>query len=74
MLEFVSFMLNVGWKTLGIVFGWLLLKYIIRNGTGTIREVLDTIGIGIKAACLAIRKKIREKLLKEEDKEEPAVE
>ena len=74
MLAFMELMLNIGWKTLGIVFGWLLLKYIIRNGTGTIKEVLETVGIGIKAGCLAVRKKIREHLLKDEKKVEATVE
>ena len=74
MLEFLVFMLNIAWKALGVICGWLLLKYILRNGTGTIKEILDTISLGVKAMCCAIRKKLADHLRKEVEKDKVKVE
>lgn len=69
MLDIMLFMLNLGWKILGIACGWILLRYILRNGKGTFKDVLETLGSAIKTGCYFIRKKLAEKLLKEKEKE-----
>jgi len=75
MLEFMAFMLNLAWRALGVICGWLLLKYILKNGTGTLKEILDTITIGLRAMGHAIRKKLLGYLKREAEQErEPDVE
>lgn len=69
MLEFMSFMLNIAWKALGVICGWMLLKYILKNGTGTLKEIFDTITIGLRAMGHAIRKKLLVYLKKEAEEE-----
>lgn len=65
MLEIMLFMLNLSWKILGIACGWILLKYLLRNGKGTFKEVLETLGSAIKTGCYFIRKKLADSLRKE---------
>ena len=74
MIEFMVFALNLSWKILGLVFGWMLFKYLLKNGSGTFREILDTITIGLRAMGHAIRKKLLTYLRKEAEQEkEPEV-
>ena len=68
-MGFIEFMLNFAWRLLAIGFGFMLFRYILKNGSGTFREILDVIFIGGKAALIAIRKKLVEWLKKQEKEE-----
>jgi hypothetical protein len=75
-MEFIFWTLNIAWKVLGLCIGWMLFRYILKNGSGTFRDILDTITIGIKAMGHAIRKKMLNYLKKEseaEDQEEKKI-
>ena len=67
MLDIMLWMLNVAWKILGIACGWILIRYLLKNGKGTFREMLDTLGSAIKTGCYFIRKKLAEMLTKEKE-------
>lgn len=67
MLDIMLFMLNVAWKLLGIACGWMLFRYLLRNGKGTFKELLETCGSAIKTGCYFIRKKLAEKLIREKE-------
>lgn len=56
MLNALGFALNMAWKILAIVGGWMLFKYVLKNGSGTMRDILDTISVAFKALGHAIRK------------------
>ena len=71
MVDFMIMLLNLSWKALCVVAGWLIIKYILRNGTGTVKEILDTIFIGIRAMARAIRMKLYNYLKKEEASTKP---
>lgn len=73
MIDFLLFMLNVAWKTLGLVFGLMLFIYIMKHGSGTFRKILDTIGLMLQAAGHWIRKKILGYLRKEASEAESKV-
>lgn len=72
MLEFMMFMLDISWKILGVVFGFILLKYVIKNGTGAFRDIIETIGIGVRAMSTAIKRKLLNYLKKENAEREQA--
>ena len=65
MVDFMIFMVNLGWKALGLVFGCMLFICIVKNGPETLRTILRTASIGIQAMCVAIRKKLLNYLRKE---------
>ena len=65
MVDFMIFMVNLGWKILGLVFGCMLFMCIVKNGPETLKTILRTIAIGIQAMCVAIRKKLLNYLRKE---------
>ena len=50
--------LDLSWKILGIVFGFMLLKYLVSNGAEGFKEFLATISLGLRAMGHAIRKKL----------------
>ena len=57
--------LDLSWKILGIVFGFMLLKYLVSNGAEGFKEFLATISLGLRAMGHAIRKKLISYLRKE---------
>ena len=71
-MDFILFMLRVAWKILAIVGGFMILKYVLRNGSQTMRDILDTISVAAKAVGHWIRKVCIGYLRKEsEAKEQP---
>ena len=61
----IMWFLNLGWKILGIIAGFMLLSYILGQGVDGIRDVLSTIGLAVRAMGHAIRKKLIHYLRKE---------
>ena len=58
MADVMMFMLGIAWKIFGLMIGWMLLKHLMREGTGTFRELLDTAAMAIKAGCLIAKQKL----------------
>lgn len=67
MVGILSWILGIAWRTALICVGWICVRHIIRNGGGTLREVLETTGLAIRAGCIELRKKLVDHLKKEED-------
>ena len=65
MIEFMLFCLNIAWKVLGLVFGWYILTYVVRNGAGTFRTIMDTIFGIIKLIGIKIRRMVVQCLQRE---------
>ena len=65
MVGFMMFMADLGRKILGIMFGFMILMGILKNGPETLKAILRTMTIGIQALCVAIRKKLLNYLRKE---------
>lgn len=66
-MEILTWILGIAWKTALLCVGWICIKQIIRNGGGTLREVLETLGLAIRAGCLTMRAKLVDKLRKENE-------
>ena len=63
-MDVILFMLNLAWKILAVCMGIMLFKYVLKNGSGTFKELLDTISIALRTfghwlrkVCLSYLKK-----------------
>ena len=70
MAGILSWVLSIVVKASIITILWIVIKTIVRNGGGTLREVLETAGLAIKAGCLTLRMKLTQKLCEKAEKEE----
>lgn len=70
MLQFMEFVMSVGWKVLLLAVSWKVFRCIRKYGSGTVQDILETMVLGIKAGCLSMRKRIAIKLLKQRREEE----
>lgn len=70
MAGILSWILQIILKT-GIVVGlWIVAKHLVRNGGGTLRDLLKTTTLAIRYGCLNLRAKLVAKLAdKAEEKE-----
>lgn len=66
----LSWILGIAWRTALLCAGFICIKQIVRNGGGTLKEILETLGLGIRAGCIELRRKLVEHLKKEEVIEE----
>ena len=58
MTDVLLFFLNLAWKVLALAAGWILFKYVLRNGKGAFKDLLETIGLMVRAGCTLLRKKL----------------
>ena len=65
-MEIMLWALNLAWKVLVVCMGWMLFRYIVKNGKGTFGELLDTISAVLRTMGHAIRKMCLNYLKKEE--------
>lgn len=70
MATILSWALGIVLKASIITVLWIVIRTIVRNGGGTLREVLETAGLAIKAGCLALRMKLTDKLRKDAEEKE----
>ena len=72
-MDVLLFALNLAWKILALCMGWMLFKYVVRNGSGTFKELLDTVSVALRTFGHWIRKTCLNYLKKEsaEAGEEP---
>lgn len=55
-MDVILFALNLSWKILVVCMGWMLFKYVLKNGSGTFRDFLDTVSIALRTFGHWIRK------------------
>ena len=67
-MGFIDFCLGIGWKVLCITAGWMIIKWILKDGKETIKDLLSTIKLGLKAGGVVLRKKMARYLRKEEER------
>lgn len=65
MSDTIMWFLDVAWKILGLVFGWMLLKFVLKNGRETIRDLMETTHLGLQALGIKARLLLRQYLSKE---------
>ena len=70
MVDILLFALNLAWKIVALAAGWLLFKYVLKNGTGVFHDLLETLTMALSAGCKIIRKKLVQRLRKENQTEE----
>ena len=70
MVDMLLWMLNISWKLLILIGGWLLLKAVVKDGSGTFKEILCTLGLAIRAGCMKLREWLIMKMTKSDVKDE----
>ena len=73
MMDAVLWALSQSVKVLGIVGAWYLFKAIVGGGSETIRDLIDTAGIGIQAGCFHLKRCLLAKIRKEKEVTEETV-
>ena len=61
-MDAMLWLLNIAWKVMLLIIGWKTLRYVTRNCGGTFQEVLNTIGLCLKAGCTILRDKALKRL------------
>lgn len=74
MADVLLFALNLAWKLLAVAFGWMLFRYVLKNGKGAFHDLLETLEIAISAGCKLVRRKLVQKLQKENKRKETETE
>lgn len=62
MTSVLSWMLGMAWRIAILLIAYTTLKAVLRNGNGTLKEILETIGLAIRAGCLSLKSKLIAKL------------
>ena len=62
MTSVLSWMLGMAWRIAILLIAYTTLKAVLRNGNGTLRDILETLGLAIRAGCLSLRGKLLAKL------------
>ena len=55
-MDVILWSLNFAWKILAICIGFMLFKYVLKNGSGTFKEVLDTVSVALRTFGHWLRK------------------
>lgn len=67
----IMWMLDVAWKLLAIYMGFVLFRFILKEGRGTFKDLLRTLNMSIQAISLKIRRGTARYLATEETESEP---
>lgn len=70
MWDVLGMLLSMSWKVFGIMAGWLIIRSLMQNGAGTLKELLETAGIAIRAGCLMAKKRLWAKIREEKEPEQ----
>lgn len=73
-MSFIMWMVNAAWKLLLIGLGFYVFRFILKNGPGTLKEVVQTASAGVKVMCYAAREKMKAYLIGKEQEKMDAVE
>ena len=58
MTSILGWMLGMAWRIAILLIAYTALKAVLRNGNSTLKEILETIGLAIRAGCLSLRGKL----------------
>lgn len=75
-MQAVTWALSQSIKVLGIVGAWMLFKAIVSGGSQTIRDLIETVDMGVQAGCYHLKRLFWEKIKRERKgpaTEEPVV-
>lgn len=61
-MDALLWLLNIAWKLMLLIIGWKTIRYVTKNCGGTFQEVLNTIGLCLKAGCTILRDKALKRL------------
>lgn len=61
-MDAMLWLLNIAWKMMLLIIGWKTIRYVTKNCGGTFQEVLNTIGLCLKAGCTILRDKALKRL------------
>lgn len=70
----LSWILQIVLKTAVVVGLWVTVKVIIRNGGGTLKDILETLVLAIRYGCLNLKAKLVDKLIRENAEEKKETE
>lgn len=70
MTEILTWILGIVLKTAAVCVIWITVKHLIRNGGGTLKELLATITMGIRYGCLRLRLNLTNRLREHAEEEE----
>lgn len=62
MAGILNWVFGIAWKTAIIMFVWICVKHVLRNGGTTLKEILSTISLALKAGCMTLRCKLLESM------------
>lgn len=65
MMEAIVWALSQSIKVIGIIGAWYLFKAIVSNGSDTVKDLIDTMAMGIQAGCYHLKRVFWEKIKKE---------
>lgn len=74
MLEATMWATGILWRVMWIGLAWITIRYILKNGTGTAKEILMTCGTAIRIGCIRLRMKLIGDLKKEQGSGDQTVE
>lgn len=61
-MDAMLWLLNIAWKVMLLIIGWKTIRYVTRNCGGAFQDVLNTIGLCLKAGCTILRDKALKRL------------
>lgn len=64
-MDAILFAFRLAVNLLGIAVAFMVFKAVLSNGTGTIKDVINTIGLAIRALCLKARTALLNTIRKE---------
>lgn len=70
MAGILSWILQIVVKTAIVVGLWIVVKHLVRNGGGTLKDLLETTTVAIRYGCLKLRAKLVAKLADKAKEEE----
>lgn len=70
MTDVLMWIVGIVLKTIAIGAIWMTIKHLIRNGGGTLKEMLATITMAIRYGCLRLRLNLTNRLREHAEEEE----
>lgn len=66
-MEVILWSFTVALKLVGIAVAFMVFKEVLKNGTGTFRTLIGTIGLAVQACCLKIKTLLLKSIKKERE-------
>lgn len=70
LMDVIMWIVGIVLKTAAVVGIWVVVKHLIRNGGGTLKELLMTTTMAIRYGCLRLRLNLTGKLREHAEEEE----